>query len=190
MSDKIAYLGRDLEDAVGLGLIAREEIPPQTAKTLGTTNAEIINNLVLDLIACSQKENKIGFSEDVYPVFLELKDFNYHRIYSHPQLNQYNDYFKRILCTLYDYLLSLFCTKGFDPEKYRPEKNFLARRFGDYLKKMESFYTQSQAPGKLIVLDYLAGMTDNYALDCIREIMLPGTFLSQFDKIIMPGYGI
>jgi dGTPase len=186
MSDKIAYLGRDLEDAVGLGLIDRSQIPAEAAEVLGTTNGEIINNLVLDLIAHSQANRCIGFSDPVYRVFLQLKDFNYRRIYAHPSLNQYNDYFKRILYTLYGYLLDLIEAKNFDGEKYQGEKNFLALRFGDYVKKMENFYVSSEAPLRLIVLDYLAGMTDNYALDCIREIMLPGTFERQFGRIIIP----
>ena len=77
----------------------------------------------------------------------------------------------------------LFNSRGFDIDSYKEEKNYLAQRFGDYLKKMKSFYKSENADIIQIVMDYIAGMTDDYSIDCVKEIMIPRKFSVQFDQI-------
>lgn len=92
MADTVAYIGRDIEDAILLGLIDRQDIPQSCRKGLGSTNGEIVYTLVTDLIANSfiptttEKANGfIGFSDRVATLLKELKDFNYSNIYLHPR---------------------------------------------------------------------------------------------------------
>lgn len=184
-ADKIAYLGRDIEDAVQLKLIDHNDLPDIAANRLGTANGEIINTLVQDVIHTSKKTEKIGFSDKIYEAVKILKEFNYTRIYSSPLLTGYHSYFQRVLETLFSYLKEIFRTYHFDKEAYKKEKNILAARFGDYAEKMESYYAQDSSKSEWIIVDYIAGMTDNYALDSVNEILIPKHMHEQFDKLIL-----
>ena len=187
MSDKVAYLGRDLEDAISLRLISKDEIPEEVSKTLGETNSEIIDTLVNDIVDTSSRSGSIGFSDDIYRASLVLKEFNYARIYESPRLSEYHGYFRRVLNTLFGYLFDLIRQFGFDPKGYADEGNTLASRFGDYLGKMREFYEVKSPPLKRIVGDYVAGMTDDFALDSIQEIMIPKKFDIAFDAHLFDG---
>lgn len=182
MSDKAAYLGRDLEDAINLKVVSPDETPAMATEVLGSTNGEIIDILVNDLITTSLKTGSIGFSEAVHEAVIVLKNFNYERIYDSESLAQYHPYFKRILNTLFYYLLGVMERHGFDLTGYRSEGNHLAARFGDYLSKMQSFYEKKGCESSEVVTDYVAGMTDDYAIDCVSEIMIPKRFSLHFDE--------
>ncbi len=185
MADKIAYLGRDLEDALQLRLIRPEDVPGEALAILGRENGSIINTLVTDLIDTSRKTGAVGFSDEKYGAMKALKEFNYREIYSNPLLSDYHRYFERILRSLHSYLEDLFSRYGFDEKKYGGEKNLLAVRFGDFVCKMRSFYEKKDGGFARLASDYVAGMTDNYALECIREIMVPEKMESQFDQFLL-----
>ncbi|HUZ18247.1 MAG TPA: HD domain-containing protein [Spirochaetia bacterium] len=181
MSDKVAYLGRDLEDAIQLGLIAKSDLPESAVRVLGNSNSEIIDAMVNDIIDTAEHSGSIGFSDKVYEALTILKDFNYQRIYLNPLLSDYHAYFGRIMKNLFEYLDELQEKNGLDFEKYRREKNQLAVRYGDFLSKMKSFYEESDKSWRRCVVDYIAGMTDDFALECINEIMIPKRFESLFE---------
>jgi len=181
MCDKIAYLGRDLEDAVQLRITEWKDIPEESARILGSSNSRIINTLVNDLIKTSMEKGVIGFSNRVFEAFLLQKDFNYRNIYKNPILSDYHDYFERILTTLYNYLDILFSRLGVDLDAYERENNRLARRFGRYIAKMQPFYELYDGNYEKLMLDYIAGMSDEYALSCVNEIMVPRKFEFQFE---------
>lgn len=183
MSDKIAYLGRDLEDALQLGLIRRDEIPVEGRRVLGDNNSAIIDTLVNDLIHASMDTGVVGFSDAVYHAFVQVKDFNYRRIYTSPALAGYHQYFERILDTLFTYLHDLFERYGADDARYRAENNTFAVRFGDYVQKMQPFYLGEESPPEQVVFDYIAGMTDDFAIESVQEIMVPRRFTTQFDRL-------
>ncbi|MCL2793414.1 MAG: HD domain-containing protein, partial [Spirochaetaceae bacterium] len=179
-SDKIAYLGRDLEDALQLKVIKKDEIPPIVTKTLGKTNSDMINTLVKDVIKYAKTENEIGFSDKVFEAMLVLKEFNYKNIYRSTVLEEFHQFIERVLKTLWNYLSEIFSKYGYEYDKYKIEKTMLAARFGDYLSKMEHFYKSCNGNNGNVVLDYIAGMTDDYALDCVSELYLPGKFFYNF----------
>jgi len=185
MSDKIAYMGRDFEDALQLKIIERGELSEDVQGVLGSSNSEIINTLVNDLIAVSLETGEIGYSGNVFNAMIKLKDFNYERIYKNPRLSSYHSYFERVLTTLYNYLKDLFEAAGEDPAIYKAENNFLAARFCDYYEKMKHFYEDVDGGTQNLVFDYIAGMTDNYALSCVNEIMIPRKFEYQFNEIFL-----
>ncbi len=183
MSDKIAYLGRDLEDALQLSLVTIADVPDSAARVLGRTNSDIIDTLVNDVIETSLETGEIGFSDRIYRAFLEMKEFNYARIYTSRALEQYHQHFERILETLYAYLMDLFQRCGNDRGAYEREQNALATRFGDYVAKMEQCYITVDGNLDAAVFDYLAGMTDDFAIDSVNEIMVPRQFNVQFEAM-------
>ena len=174
-----------MEDAVQLRIIEKEDIPASAVRVLGSTNSEIISSLVTDLIETSGETGAIGFSDEAYAAMKAFKEFNYRSIYTNPILTDYHRYFERILRSLYDYLSDMFGRAGFDYEKYKSEKNLLAVRFGDYVQKMRPFYEKVDGSFDNLVFDYLAGMTDDYALECVSEIMIPKKMEHKFDQFLL-----
>ena len=179
MSDKIAYLGRDVEDALNLNLIAVDQIPGTVTSALGSNNAEIIQTLVGDCIEYSRKNNRIGFSDEIFNSLLILKEFNYKNIYLNPVLAKFHNNFERILLSIYNYLNEIFNKYKLDFDLYNREGNFLSRKFADYLDKMRRFYEDVDGGFDMTIIDYIAGMTDDYALECVNDILIPKGFETQ-----------
>ena len=102
VADKIAYLGRDIEDAVKAGLITEADIPAIVQQEIGTSNGEIINTLTLDLINYSKDKDYIGFSPEKTAILSELKKFNYERIYHNEQMRQRKETIDKCIADLFD----------------------------------------------------------------------------------------
>jgi dGTPase len=179
-ADKIAYLGRDIEDAIVAGFIKKASIPPKIKRLLGSENGEIIDKLVLDIIKTSYKKNFISFSDEKFELLELLKDFNYKNIYKNSEIKEYEEYGKRIIKTLFDYLVALIEKNGDDYSAYQNSNLKLDNLFGAYVKKMGCVYSNVEFRVIRIVTDYIAGMTDNYALDCMKQISIPRPI--QFNK--------
>ncbi|MDC7246396.1 MAG: HD domain-containing protein [Sphaerochaetaceae bacterium] len=172
-SDQIAYVGRDFEDACRLNVIQKDMLPENVRRVLGDRNSKIIDTLVHDIICTSNSEKGITFSDEVYEALVEMKEFNYRQIYRSPMLKGYFDYFSRLLHLIVDYLEHLFGTYGFDFDLYQKEKNMLSMGFVNYLKDMKEAYRRTDGGYSRVVFDYVAGMSDNFALDCADEILKP-----------------
>ncbi|MBQ5364865.1 MAG: HD domain-containing protein [Spirochaetales bacterium] len=172
-SDQIAYLGRDFEDASRLGIVSRAEVPVICTKVLGATNGEIINTLVEDIISNSEKEGCIAFSEDVYEAVKVMKDFNYKHIYLSPMLAGYEEYFRRLINLIYDYLSELLDKCGFEKDLYLKEGNMLSAGFYNFIVEKKDAYIKHDGNLDRIVFDYIAGMSDNFCIDCGNEILRP-----------------
>lgn len=150
MADTISYIGRDLEDAVRLKLISRDQVPESCAAQLGSTQGTIVFNLVTDLIKTSLDQDFIGFSQQISHELKILKAFNYKFIYKNPVIKQHLTGIEDIFKYLYDRYLE-------DIEKDRRESAI----FTEFLKGMENHYKETHTPGE-IVRDFIAGMTDSY----------------------------
>jgi dGTPase len=160
LSDTIAYIGRDIEDAIELKLIKRSDIPANCRKDLGDTNGNIVYHLVEDLITNSLAsdqsgelaQDSIGFSSEVSESLKELKAFNYEYIYMNPVIKR--DFLKiqncyRILFETYlDQVVKMETTSDI---------------FTEMLDNMDPYYTERHAPAET-VRDFIAGMTDDYFL--------------------------
>ena len=150
MADTISYIGRDLEDAIRLGLVKREDMPDSCKEILGRTNGTIVFNLVTDLISNSLNQPFIGFSEKVSSALKKLKVFNYKHIYKNPVIKRHLSSIEDIFCFLFEkYLAAL--------EKEN-EKSVI---FTDFLNGMSSRYRANHSNPE-IVRDYISGMTDSY----------------------------
>jgi dGTPase len=161
LADSIAYIGRDIEDAIELGLISRGDIPAGCARFLGTTNGTIVFTLVTDLIEHSRQvrrdtagpeDDHVGFSRETAELLAELKQFNYERIYHNPALKPdmekihacYQDLFAYYMKRLH---LTTTTKASTDP----------------FFSSMPRSYLHTHEPAA-IVRDYLAGMTDSFFL--------------------------
>jgi len=143
-------------------------VPPLIKKELGSNNGEIINTLVLDLTENSKNSEAIGFSPAKFALIKEIKDFNYKHIYNHPSIAGQKDILHRAIGGLFDYYLYLFEKYGFT-DAYLYEAKATAHAFGHYVQAMRHVYGDNAALAKLIVADYIAGMTDSFAAQAAAE---------------------
>lgn len=172
-ADKIAYLGRDIEDAITAGFVKRSQIPEKARKTIGDENSQIINTLALDIINNSYQSDKIGFSDQIHHAVVLLKEFNYKKIYHNPKRISYKPFAQNIIHQLFDHLLNIFETNAYHYPKYTESRIPLDEEFGNYARKMQHFYQKSGDSPEQIVTDYISGMTDLFALDSIKQITIP-----------------
>jgi len=172
-ADKIAYLGRDIEDAIIAKIIKIDNVPEGAREQLGNKNGQIIETLVVDLIESSKDSDQIMFSPEKHALMDQLKDFNYKYIYNSDYIRAYKRYGQNIVTELFDYLCSLYCSYGRDFSAYEQSSIKFDKHFGRYLRKMDNFYKNEEDVPNKIVTDYVAGMTDLYALECMKQISLP-----------------
>jgi dGTPase len=167
LCDTIAYIGRDIEDAIELGMIGRNNIPDGCRKVLGDTNGTIVYHLVEDLITNSLasgkgdelEEDGIGFSPEVSDSLKELKEFNYRHIYMNPAIKKDFGRIRNSYRVLFESYID-------DVEKQNRESAI----FMEKLNTMASSYLESQ-PAAVKARDFIAGMTDDYFL---KEAALHG----------------
>ncbi len=161
MADTVAYIGRDLEDAIRLDVIKRKEIPKSIKAVLGNTNGTIVYNLVTDIIKQSHEKAAIAFSDQVSQALQELKAFNLERIYLNPIIKQYSESIRKLFDILFHQYLE-------DIEKENRKSKIYVR----FLKDMSDDYLHSHHPAE-IVRDFIAGMTDRYFLDQCPQKLRP-----------------
>lgn len=150
ISDVIAYIGRDIEDAIRLGLLNKNDLPKEVLKVLGSKNGEIINNIISDIVENSMNKNYISMSKEIYDKMEQLKKFNYEVIYAKAFTNEEKIVLKQKFNKLYEvYYDALINDK---------KSNIIWK---DFLSNMDEEYLKNNIPGQ-IVIDYISGMTDNY----------------------------
>ena len=102
-----------------------------------------------------------------------MKDYNYNYIYKSDILKGYNTYFNRLLNLIYSYLEGLFDDSSDPKEACEAEKNMLAAGFYAHYAEMKDVYKKMGEGKNRLIFDYVAGMSDNFALDCANEILKP-----------------
>ena len=150
ISDLIGYLGRDIEDAIRLGILDINDVPKTIKDVLGSTNSEIVNTIILDIIKNSYEKPYIKLSDKVFKAIVELKKFNYENIYYKANTKEDLERYKCIFNELFEYYL-----ENIDKEDCSINKV--------YLSSMNDEYLNNTSPERKVI-DYLAGMTDDYIL--------------------------
>ena len=158
ISDVIAYIGRDIEDAIQIGLLKRSEIPDDITKVLGDNNKDIINTIILDILKNSYDKPYIKLSDDVYHAIFALKDFNYKNIYAKANSKEKVEYYKNAFYQLY--------RKYFNDLEYTKKDSDIYQLFVD---NMNEKYLNS-TNNKRKVIDFIAGMTDDYFIKSYEKI--------------------
>lgn len=153
ISDIIGYVGRDIEDAIRLNIINIDDIPDDIKNVLGTTNTEIINTVILDIINNSLDKPYIKLSDDIYYAILNLKKFNYQNIYELANSKEQIEYYKKIFNKLFEFYL--------EKVKTNDSENDIFTVYLNYMDK--SYLNNTTAEDK--VIDFIAGMTDDYIIN-------------------------
>ena len=161
LADTISFIGRDLEDAITLKLVAREELPPVVVERLGRTNGAIVYSLVTDLIAHSFNKNYVGFSPEVGQALKAFRDFNYRRIYNNPLIKAETPKIEGLFAAMFIRFL--------EDLKARRRDSPISR---DFLDQMSPDYVERSQPPE-IVRDFLAAMTDAQFLRQGYELFFP-----------------
>jgi len=161
MADTISYVGRDIEDAIRLGLITRAEIPDHCRRVLGDTNGTIVYTLVEDLVSSSLGKDHVAFSEEASQALVRLKAFNHERIYMNDRVKKQTPKIKIMFQLLFEKYLRDLETGNHDSDV---EKEFLAGMSPGY---------RNQTAQAAVVRDFIAGMTDEYFLSQCRKHLIP-----------------
>ncbi len=150
ISDVIGYIGKDIEDAIRLDLIKKEDIPSNITEVLGDRNSQIVNTIVMNIIINSFDKPYIKMSEEVAKAVIDLKDFNYKNIYSRANSIEEKLHFKKMFRFL------------FETYYYQLEnKEYTEDIYATYLSEMSNEYVSNTSNARKVI-DYLAGMTDDY----------------------------
>jgi len=149
-ADRIAYVNHDIDDAIRAGVLSHEDLPRSVLKVLGITHSQRINTLVCDAINTSRDAGKFMLSPGVEKALAELRAFMFEKVYRNPVAKGEESKAKDMLMRLYEYY---YAHPEAIPEDFQPQMS---------LEGMER-----------TVCDYIAGMTDNYAVDKFTEIFIP-----------------
>ena len=158
LCDTVAYLVRDVEDAKIMKLI--DEVPESI---LGTGWSEMLSNFKKDLLKQSRGQKEIVLSEGCFEALLNLRRFNFEKIYFHPKLKVETDRIKRAYRTLFTSLLL--------DQQERKEQSYIWKEF---LMGKPHAYLNSTCDVQRVV-DYMAGMTDRYFLLTLNSLITPAT---------------
>lgn len=177
IADKLSYLGRDIEDAITLGILDEKlnELHEvlKLDKDIKINNTVILNMFIKDLCENSSLENGLCFSDEKFEMLNKLKKFNYKNIYLSEKTLGSVDYFELVLDKLF-WFLSRMNFRDEDMEKICPT---LAEDFNKWLKEFFSldinhkYMVISDNEFLQAVVYYIAGMTDNYAIEMYNKII-------------------
>lgn len=148
IADKIAYINHDIDDAVRAGVMSEGDIPLALRLQLGMTKSERINNMVIDVI--NNSNDKIRMSDDCYTAFMDLHDFMFTAVYTNPVCKGEESKAVAMLEKIYTYYI-------------------------DHINEMPAEYISiAVADGnERAVCDYIAGMSDTYALKIFNNLFVP-----------------
>ena len=149
-SDQIAYVNHDIDDAIRAGILENEDIPKAISDVLGHTHSARINTLVTDAIRVSREAGEVCLSPEVEKALKDLRSFMFERVYRNPVAKGEEGKAKVMLTRLFEYYST---HPQALPEDFQPQLSF------DGMERT--------------VCDYIAGMTDNYAVDKYTEIFIP-----------------
>ena len=155
LSDKLAYIYHDMDDAIRGGILTEEDIPADIRDILGNSCKERLNTLIHDVITNSMDSPEIHMSPAIDRAMKDLRKFMFENVYLNPKAKGEEDKAVHMIEQLFEYYVR------------HPEK--LPKQFRDALEKTDN--TREQ-----IVCDYIAGMTDSYAVKKFHDYFVPGAW--------------
>lgn len=155
ISDRIAYINHDIDDALRGRVIEEDDVPLHLMKVLGFTHKERINIMIMDLVKRSKEAGDIVMSPEVRDAMSELRQFMFDRVYIGSDAKSEEKKAKRIVKELYEYYIIHF--RELPPE---------------FLLDIE----KERCSVERAVCDYVAGMTDNYAIKQFEKIFIPSAW--------------
>ena len=187
VADKISYLGRDIEDAIALGILDEklEELYEILQSKEVINNTVIINHLVKDLCENSSVEKGLCFSDETFKLVKEIKDFNYKNIYKTKKISSSTRYFNILIHEIYYVLKSAYNgertlekiqkMKDIHPEIFSKFEEWLSD-YWQYARKEKNyndilFDIENERDYCKAIIYYISGMTDNFAIDTYNKII-------------------
>ena len=149
-ADKIAYINHDIDDAMRGGIIYPTDIPVHISELLGFTHGERIETLTMDVIESSREGDLIRQSEPIAAAMAELKAFMFQSVYLNPRAKGEEGKAEDMICLIFDY--------------YMKHTDKLPSEYQDIL---------AREGAERAVVDYIAGMTDTYAVEKFGELFIP-----------------
>lgn len=191
VADKIAYLGRDIEDAIRMDFIESKDLKElreiskvYVEKTINTT--VIIHNFIISICENSSPEAGIRLSEEHNKMLKRIKDFNYRAIYKNPKFDVYRKYVALVIRSIYDTLIESYDGDN-TINKLKEKVNVYPTLIHDFCKYLKTYfslekdvrYKNKKIYGKLetreiyaqAIIDYISGMTDRYAIEIFNELL-------------------
>lgn len=200
IADKIAYVGRDIEDAISLGFLdqtAQNKLLKMArandASVMNTT--VIMHNMIIDICKNSSPDKGIAMSEQFHQQLSEIKAFNYECIYRHPRLTPFVHYSELVLTQIFETLLSLYDGKH-TWGKLNNNRCFTPKLVGSFEKWLARYCTTDIIPDRELknislqcenekiyqqletseiyiqaIIDYISGMTDRFAIELFNELI-------------------
>lgn len=154
LADRIAYINHDIDDAIRAGVLRESDLPEESVRVLGNSHGKRINTMILDVVNQSCDRPKITMSAAIYRQFDALRDFMFDHVYKNPVAKSEEEKAKRVIRELFAY--------------YLDHTELLT---GEYAKYLE------QDGKERAVADYIAGMTDNYAIAEYVRIFVPKSWM-------------
>jgi len=150
LCDRIAYINHDIDDAIRAGVLTMDLFDQPVFDLIGKTHSKRINTLILDVISTSDETNDITLSDSVSKAFLELRQYMFEHVYLNPEAKKEETKARMIVIDLYNY--------------YAEHPEALPK---------ELFELYESGEGNAAVKDYIAGMTDRYAVTKYKGIFIP-----------------
>ncbi|WP_018086633.1 deoxyguanosinetriphosphate triphosphohydrolase [Desulfurispora thermophila] len=151
--DRIAYINHDIDDALRAGILTPEQLPRDCLAVLGQTHRERINNMIMDLIIHNQDSEQIALSPAFQKAADKLRDFMFARVYIGSEAKREEHKAMHVVEFLYKYFASRF---DLLPDEYRHRIDIMGV--------------------DRVVCDYIAGMTDRYAISMFSDLFIPRAF--------------
>lgn len=151
LSDKIAYINHDIDDAIRGKVLSQEALPKACLNVLGHTSGERLNGIICDIVSTSDGKNTIEMSPNIKEAFYAMREFLFKHVYIGSVAKEQEGKAERVISELYHY--------------YMEDLSRLPESYKERLKMGDS---QMQ-----VVCDYIAGMTDRYAVNAYRDLFFP-----------------
>lgn len=192
IADKVAYLGRDIEDALTLGILSDTQLDGLrriiNADLADVNNTIIMHQLIKDLCEESSPQKGICFSAQKFQMLRDIVAFNYENIYLHERLNNYHEYAELVIRTIYKFLKEYY--EGMDTMRFVRDDQFkyptIAPIFYGWLEKYSNalaYSAERKYQNKVLyklenesqylrsIIDFISGMTDQFAIRVFEEII-------------------
>lgn len=152
LSDRIAYINHDIDDAIRAGIIDEKDLPKACIEVLGNTNGKRINNMIMDIVKESLNKKTIKMSHEIQKSTEVLRDFMFENVYYNKIAKSEEGKAQYIIKELYNYYIK-------NPTEMPVEYQIVDSKNSDFIEDK--------------ICDYIAGMTDRYAIHIFENIFIP-----------------
>ena len=151
LSDKIAYIHHDMDDALRAGILTENDVPMAIREVIGSTTNERLSHFIHDIVTTSLGQNDILMSEPVAKAMKDLRQFMFEHVYTNPEAKSEEGKAETLMKTLYDYYLTHF----------------------DVLPREYQVMVDAGEAKERVVCDYVGAMTDRFAIAKYEELFIP-----------------